>query len=312
MSSYATVDEYIAACPKEYQPILYSLRTFIKSIATEKVKEVISYGMPTYKASKNILHFALNKSHIGIYPGAEAIVFFENDLKEYKTSKGAIHLPLDKPLPKKLIQKLFQYNLQKQIDKQHKSWDSYRHLWVDAYECMNEIIVQFSTLQKTQKWGTDVYTYKAKNLVSWSGFKNFFSLWFYNGVFLIDNKGYLMNASEGKTKSLRQWRFKSVDELREHEKEIKAYIKESMQIIDDGKHIPSTKSNPLLVPKLLQESLDSNEDLYNAFNVLSVSKRNEYITYIEEAKQEKTKLSRIDKIIPLVLSGKGLNDKYKK
>lgn len=113
MNNYTTVDEYIFACPEEHQALLFSIRDYIKSISPEDIIEVISYGMPTFKGTKNLIHFALNKSHIGIYPGSDAISFFKNDLKDYKTTKGAIHLPLDKTIPQQLLKKIYLYNIKK-------------------------------------------------------------------------------------------------------------------------------------------------------------------------------------------------------
>lgn len=75
--------------------------------------------------------------------------------------------------------------------------------WSDELAALVNIIEK-APLEKTRKWGADVYTYQGKNVVSYGGFKQFFSLWFYNGVFLSDPLSVLINASEGKTKSLRQ------------------------------------------------------------------------------------------------------------
>lgn len=76
-------------------------------------------------------------------------------------------------------------------------------------------ILNKSGLETAFKWGIDVYTYNGKNIVSCAGFKNHFTLWFYNGVFLKDLDSVLENAQKGKTKSLRQWRFTSIEEIDE-------------------------------------------------------------------------------------------------
>lgn len=70
-------------------------------------------------------------------------------------------------------------------------------------------------LEKSIKWGADVFTCNGKNVVSYGGFKDYFTIWFYNGVFLEDKFKVLINAQDGKTKSLRQWRFKSKNEIDE-------------------------------------------------------------------------------------------------
>jgi uncharacterized protein YdhG (YjbR/CyaY superfamily) len=88
-----SVDEYIAAQAEELQPILTTIRQTIKTNAPA-AKERISWAMPTYWQGENLIHFAVGKHHIGIYPGPEAITHFADRLKGYKTSKGAIQLPL--------------------------------------------------------------------------------------------------------------------------------------------------------------------------------------------------------------------------
>ena len=176
------------------------------------------------------------------------------------------------------------------------------------YKRQQEIIQQTS-LKKEFKWGRYIYTHKGKNVIGWGGFKNFFSLWFYNGVFLTDRDKHLISASEGKTKALRQWRFEDVKDM--SAEKIAAYIQESIQTIDEGKELKPTKS-PMKAPAgLLLEALQTDPTFAESFQALTPGKQKEYIEYIDEAKQEKTKQSRIEKIKPLVLAKKGLNDKYK-
>lgn len=170
-------------------------------------------------------------------------------------------------------------------------------------------IISKMPLEKSIKWGAEVFTFNNKNVVSYGGFKNYFAIWFYNGVFLKDNYNVLINAQEGKTKSLRQWRFKDINEI--DEKKITEYIYEAIEIEKKGLKIKADKFKPLPVPALLIKELNCNLKLKNSFKKLTPGKQKEYITYIEEAKQETTKLKRIEKIKPMILQGIGLNDKYK-
>lgn len=103
------IDEYIIACPKEHQARLYRLRELILQAAPD-LTEKISWDMPTFYRRGNIIHFALHKEHIGLYPGPDAIVAFKEQLKDYKTSKGAIQLPHKKPLPEQLVMDITRYN----------------------------------------------------------------------------------------------------------------------------------------------------------------------------------------------------------
>ncbi|MEZ4915474.1 MAG: YdeI/OmpD-associated family protein [Chitinophagales bacterium] len=171
-------------------------------------------------------------------------------------------------------------------------------------------ILDKSGLEKTIKWGTDVYVYNGKNIVGCVAFKNHITLWFYNGVFLKDKYKVLINASKDKTKYLRQWRFTDINEI--NEPKILEYIKEATELIDKGIEGKPNKFKPVPIPSLLKDEFAKNKNLHKAFLNLTPGKQKEYNLYIEEAKQEKTKLSRIEKITPLILAGIGLNDKYKK
>lgn len=308
-STFSTIEQYIESFDSEKQAVLWEILHIIRNIAPPSAVETISYKMPTFRYNGNLIHFALFKNHLGVYPGPDAIKHFNSALQSYKTSKGAIQFPLDKPLPKKLIENIVLYKIDKLKDKKGGNWDQYRRQWDLAEERMQQIIAQTS-LKKEFKWGTDVYTFQGKNVVSWGGFKSFFSIWFYNGVFLKDKEKVLVSASEGKTKSLRQWRFTQAEEI--DEKKILAYINESIQTIKDGKELKPEKSKPKEVEGILKSALDNDSQLQSAFYSLTPGKQKEYIEYIDEAKQEKTKLSRLQKITSLVLQGKGLHDQYKR
>lgn len=185
----------------------------------------------------------------------------------------------------------------------------YNSQWQDELAALKSII-QKTGLKMAIKWGAEVYTHKGKNVVSYYGFKNYFAMWFYNGVFLEDKHKVLVNAQEDKTKALRQWRFGSKAEI--DEKLILEYIHEAIKNEDEGKVWKPEKTNELIVPETLKQALISDNEIEKAFNKLTPYKQKEYVEYIESAKREETKLARVDKIIPMILQGIGLNDKYKK
>jgi uncharacterized protein YdhG (YjbR/CyaY superfamily) len=112
IASYKNIDEYIRSCPVELQDRLRELRELIKKNAPNAT-EKISWKMPTFYQQGNLIHFFLHKHHIGLYPGAEAVDYFKEKLTDYKTSKGAIQLPLNKPLPKALVKAIVRYNVNK-------------------------------------------------------------------------------------------------------------------------------------------------------------------------------------------------------
>ena len=97
-----TIEEYILSQPEEVQPFLRQVDDAIRDSLPEATRK-ISWSMPTYWKGRNLIHFAANKRHIGLYPGEEAVAAFAEQLKDYKTSKGTIQFPYAKPLPLKLI-----------------------------------------------------------------------------------------------------------------------------------------------------------------------------------------------------------------
>ena len=189
-------------------------------------------------------------------------------------------------------------------DKKHV-WHS-NHLWEEELLLLKSIIDK-TELEETVKWGGPVYVYNKKNIIGIGGFKDYFTIWFFNGVFLKDEKKKLINAQEDKTKSLRQWRFTSKDDVNENE--VLEYIAEAIENEKQGKIIKPSKKEAI-VSALLQKEMDQNPALAEAFQKFSPYKQYEFLEYIETAKQEKTKLSRIEKVIPMILGNVGLNDKY--
>jgi uncharacterized protein YdhG (YjbR/CyaY superfamily) len=98
----ATIEEYIAAQPEAAREYLRQVNAAIRASVPEARKK-ISWSMPTYWKGRNLIQFAAFKRHIGLYPGPEAVEAFAGRLTEYKTSKGTIQLPYNKPLPLELI-----------------------------------------------------------------------------------------------------------------------------------------------------------------------------------------------------------------
>ena len=179
--------------------------------------------------------------------------------------------------------------------------------WDEEIEMLHAI-VRKTPMVETTKWGGPVYTYKDKNVVGIGGFKSYFGIWFYNGVFLKDEKQLLLNANEENTKSLRQMRFQSKAEI--DEKVILEYLSEAMVIEEKGLAIPKAKKETI-IPEILQKALDVNSELAIKFQAFSPYKQREFIEHITSAKQEKTQITRLEKIIPMILAEKGLNDKYR-
>jgi uncharacterized protein YdeI (YjbR/CyaY-like superfamily) len=181
--------------------------------------------------------------------------------------------------------------------------------WQNALIKLREILLS-TELQETVKWGSPVYTINGKNVLGLGAFKSYVGIWFFQGSFLKDEKKKLINAQEGKTKALRQWRFNSIEEI--DADLIKSYVFEAIDNQKQGKELKPVKTKKAIIPPELQNALNQSEALQKQFNQLSLSCKREYAEYIMEAKREDTKLRRLDKIIPMILEKSGLNDKYKK
>ena len=170
-------------------------------------------------------------------------------------------------------------------------------------------VLQKTELVEDYKWGVPTYTINGKNVVGMAAFKSYVGLWFFQGVFLKDEKNVLINAQENKTKGLRQWRFNSVDEM--DTDLILNYLKEAIENQKQGKEIKVERSKKLSIPMELKAAFKQVDQLEAAFKKLTPGKQKEYAEYINTAKRENTKLSRLEKIIPMIQAGVGLNDKYK-
>lgn len=111
MKTYKTIDEYIKSFPKSEQENLKQMRALVLKLVPHG-EEAIRYGMPTLRLNnKNLLHYASFKNHFGFYPAPSGIKAFQEELSKYKTSKGAIQFPIDKPLPKSLITKIVKFRI---------------------------------------------------------------------------------------------------------------------------------------------------------------------------------------------------------
>jgi uncharacterized protein YdeI (YjbR/CyaY-like superfamily) len=179
--------------------------------------------------------------------------------------------------------------------------------WKKELEALRKILLSLP-VEETIKWGAPFYTSNGKNIVGLAAFKNYTALWFIQGALLKDKQQKLINAQEGKTSAMRQWRFSSIDELDEHL--IREYVLEAIDNQRQGKTIKPQKK-PLIIPELLQNALDSNPILKEHYEAFSLSHKREYADYISEAKRETTKIKRLEKVTTMILRKEGLHDKYR-
>lgn len=112
------IDEYISGCPEDIQKVLQQVRKTVKQ-AAPKAEEAISYMMPAFKlGGKPLVYFAAFKEHIGFYPIPSGVEAFKKELSAYKTGKGSVQFPLDKPMPLELITRMVQFRAKENMAKE--------------------------------------------------------------------------------------------------------------------------------------------------------------------------------------------------
>ena len=180
--------------------------------------------------------------------------------------------------------------------------------WRDEIAKLREIL-HASGLEETIKWGQPTYTTNGKNVVGLGAFKSYCGLWFFQGALLADEDEVLINAQEGKTKALRQWRMTSCRDI--NQARIKRYVKEAIALADQGKEIKAARPGKVVVPAELKKALAADKSVSAAFDQLRPGQQREYAQHITEAKRAETKERRIEKILPMIAAGIGLNDRYR-
>ena len=182
--------------------------------------------------------------------------------------------------------------------------------WQSELTLLREIALSHE-LKETIKWGAPAYTLQGKNVIGLGAFKSYVGIWFFQGGLLADKDHKLVNAQEGKTRAMRQWRFSSLKEIKSEAKIIDQYLDEAINNVKTGRQIAPSRRKPLNVPEDLNNALKSN-NLVKDFGSLSLSKQRDYTEYIETAKKPETRHRRLDKIVPMIREGIGLNDQYSK
>jgi len=161
-------------------------------------------------------------------------------------------------------------------------------------------------LTEELKWGKPCYTFQGSNVVVIQGFKEYCALLFCKGALLNDTKRILNKIGEH-TQGARQIRFTSAREIIAKKAVLKAYIKEAVEAERAGLKVVYKKS-PEPIPEELQYKMDHYPDLKAAFGALTPGRQRAYILFISAAKQSATRTSRVEKFMPRILEGKGLND----
>ena len=178
--------------------------------------------------------------------------------------------------------------------------------WQAEIEKLRMIVLDCQ-LTEELKWGVPCYTFQEKNIVLIHVFKEYCALLFHKGVLLKDPIGILIQQTEN-VQAARQIRFTSAEEIEEMEHILKAYIHEAMEVEKAGLEVDFKKSSEFNMPEEFQKKLDENPALKTAFEALTPGRQRGYLLYFSAAKQSKTRTSRVEKYMPQILDGKGLND----
>lgn len=178
--------------------------------------------------------------------------------------------------------------------------------WKEEYETLRKIVLDCE-LTEDYKWMNPCYTFEKKNIVLIHGFKEYCALLFPKGALLQDSHGILIQQTEN-VQGARQIRFTNVQEIVEKEAILKAYIDEAIEVEKAGLKVKVKKPEELIIPEELQHKFNEIPALKAAFTTLTPGRQRAYILYFSAAKQSKTRQSRVEKCIPNILNGKGLND----
>lgn len=178
--------------------------------------------------------------------------------------------------------------------------------WQKEFEQLRRIALGCE-LSEELKWGHPCYTMQNKNIVLMHGFKEYCALLFFKGALLQDAKSILVRPGEH-TQSSRQARFTNVREITKLESVLTAYIHEAIEVEKAGLKVKLRKTADLEMPEEFQTKLDESPALKTAFYALTPGRQRAYLFYFSQAKQSKTRESRVEKCRPQILKGKGLND----
>ena len=178
--------------------------------------------------------------------------------------------------------------------------------WQEEFEKMRTIVLDCG-LTEELKWGCPCYTFEKRNVVLMHGFKEYCALLLFKGALLKDPKRILIQQTEN-VQAARQIRFTSVREIVKLQPVLKANIKQAIEVERAGVKVPLKKTNEFNVPEEFQSKLEKNPALKKAFKALTPGRQRGYLLYFSAPKQSKTRESRVEKHIPQILIGKGLND----
>ncbi|MDB5156208.1 MAG: hypothetical protein JWR50_915 [Mucilaginibacter sp.] len=178
--------------------------------------------------------------------------------------------------------------------------------WQQEIRKLRTIILDCGLVEEL-KWGCPCYTFKGSNIVLIHVFKEYCALLIFKGALLNDSNGILIQQTEN-VQAARQIRFTDISQIVELEPVLKAYIFEAVEVEKAGLKVELKKTKEFNIPDEFQDKLDTMPALQTAFNALTPGRQRGYLLHFSAPKQSKTRESRIEKCIPQILNGKGLDD----
>lgn len=180
--------------------------------------------------------------------------------------------------------------------------------WREEFRKLRTIVLDCG-LTEELKWGKPCYQYQEANVVLIHGFKEYCALLFFKGALLKDPKGLLIQQTEN-VQAARQIRFTTVQQIVGMERLLKSYVRAAIAVEKAGLKVTLKKTADFTIPQELQKKLDESPAFKTAFDALTPGRQRAYILNFSAPKQSKTREARIEKYMPRILEGKGLNDEY--
>ncbi|MFC3157664.1 YdeI family protein [Chryseobacterium arachidis] len=178
--------------------------------------------------------------------------------------------------------------------------------WQKEFEKLRTIALK-TELVENLKWGCPCYTYEGKNIFLIHGFKEYCALLFFKGALMKDPENILIQQTEN-VQAARQIRFANIQQINDLEKILKEYMFQAVEVEESGAKVEMKKTKEFEMPGEFRQKLNENPLLKKAFEALTPGRQHAYLLYFSSAKQTKTRESRVEKYIPEILNGKGLND----
>lgn len=178
--------------------------------------------------------------------------------------------------------------------------------WKQELEQLRAIVLDCGLMEEL-KWGTPCYMFQKSNIILLGAFKDFCIISFLKGALLSDEEGILTKMGEN-TQAARVVKFTSVKEIKKLNAILKAYIFEAVEMEKAGLKVEPKKHSEYNVPEELQNQFKLNPDFKKAFDALTPGRQRGYLLYFSDSKQSKTREARIEKYLPRIMNGKGIND----